>query len=610
MRGEEATYRRTTREKIVLRGNTTIRTVDSTSTYLPVMSPAGSSTPPTSLSHMARMMDSLILDSLSPFGYTKITTTSRPSRNASLKKGSEGGHSSTAERHRPINNLGSNAPGGLGIGGSVPLRSKQRLPTQVSAAEVAPQPRASQTQGQMPFPSQQQDNRWVSSLRRRDPELQPTLPSIGSNVNSSSLGQSHHGSAGNVGLAAAGAPTPATSMGTMRMGRPARASAMTAALRKSRSVERLRARKLSTNTQLTLKHKPVKKNSLDENSNSDDQDATTSLEDNSHAQSLTTSHNTPKCSPKTKAKHFSPLGYEAHLVDTLEKDILQRHPCIKWQDVAGLNEAKTILQEAVVLPVIMPEFFKGIRRPWRGVLMVGPPGTGKTMLAKAVATECGTTFFNVSSSTLTSKYRGESEKLVRLLFEMARFYAPSTIFIDEIDALCASRGSDSEHEASRRFKAELLIQMDGLNASMQEEKVIMVLAATNHPWDIDEAFRRRFEKRIYIPLPNEDTRSALLKLCLKDVCLSPSLNTGMIGDELQGYSGSDISNVCRDASMMAMRRLISGRTPDQIKQIRREEVDQPITLQDFQDARQRTKKSVSADDVARFEKWMEEYGSC
>ncbi|XP_017044245.1 katanin p60 ATPase-containing subunit A1 isoform X3 [Drosophila ficusphila] len=611
MRGEETTYRRTTREKIVLRGNTTIRTVDSTSTYLPVMSSAGSSTPPTSLSHMARMMDSLILDSLSPFGFTKITATSRPSRNASLKKGSDSGHSSTAERHRPINNLGPNAPGGLGIGGSVPLRSKQRLPTQVPAAEVAPQPRASQTP-QMAFPSQQQDNRWVSSLRRRDPELQPTLPSISSNANSSSLGQSHHGSAGNVGLAGAGAgaPTPVSSMGAMRLGRPPRASAMTAALRKSRSVERLRARKLSTNTQLTLKHKPVKKNSLDENSNSDDQDATTSLEDNSHAQSISTTHNTPKCSPKTKAKHFSPLGYEAHLVDTLEKDILQRHPCIKWTDVAGLNEAKTILQEAVVLPVIMPEFFKGIRRPWRGVLMVGPPGTGKTMLAKAVATECGTTFFNVSSSTLTSKYRGESEKLVRLLFEMARFYAPSTIFIDEIDALCASRGSDSEHEASRRFKAELLIQMDGLNASMQEEKVIMVLAATNHPWDIDEAFRRRFEKRIYIPLPNEDTRSALLKLCLKDVCLSPSLNTGMIGDELLGYSGSDISNVCRDASMMAMRRLISGRTPDQIKQIRREEVDQPITLQDFQDARQRTKKSVSADDVARFEKWMEEYGSC
>ncbi|XP_068152308.1 katanin p60 ATPase-containing subunit A1 isoform X1 [Drosophila tropicalis] len=578
-----------------------------------------SSTPPASLSHMARMMDSLILDSLSPFAFTKITATSRPTRNAnSVKKTSaqDNGHpagTSVGERHRPLNNLGANAPNGLGIGGPVPgpVRSnkQQRLPTQVSTAEVAPQPRSSQA---MPFPSQQQDNRWVSSLRRRDPELQPTLPSINSNANSNTLTQSQHGSSGNVGVASGVGGVTATSSvgGGLRLGRPGRASALTAAVRKSRSVERMRARKLSTNTQLTLKHKPIKKNSLDENSNSDDQDATTSLEDNSHTQSISTSHNTPRCSPRTKAKHFSPLGYERHLVDTLEKDILQRHPCIKWTDVAGLNEAKNILQEAVVLPIIMPEFFKGIRRPWRGVLMVGPPGTGKTMLAKAVATECGTTFFNVSSSTLTSKYRGESEKLVRLLFEMARFYAPSTIFIDEIDALCASRGSDSEHEASRRFKAELLIQMDGLNAITQEEKVIMVLAATNHPWDIDEAFRRRFEKRIYIPLPNEDTRSGLLKLCLKDVCLSPNLNTSMIGEELKGYSGSDISNVCRDASMMGMRRLILGRTPDEIKQIRREDVDLPITLQDFQDARKRTKKSVSADDVTRFEKWMEEYGSC
>ncbi|XP_063297289.1 katanin p60 ATPase-containing subunit A1 isoform X2 [Pelobates fuscus] len=316
---------------------------------------------------------------------------------------------------------------------------------------------------------------------------------------------------------------------------------------------------------------------------------------------------------ESEPKKFDGTGYDKDLVEMLEKDIISQNPNVRWEDIADLEEAKKLLKEAVVLPMWMPDFFKGIRRPWKGVLMVGPPGTGKTLLAKAVATECKTTFFNISSSTLTSKYRGESEKLVRLLFEMARFYAPTTIFIDEIDSICSRRGTSEEHEASRRVKSELLVQMDGVGGTTESEdpsKMVMVLAATNFPWDIDEALRRRLEKRIYIPLPSAKGRGELLRINLRELELADDVDIENIAENMDGYSGADITNVCRDASLMAMRRRIEGLTPEQIRNLSKDDMHMPTTMEDFEMALKKVSKSVSALDIEKYEKWIEEFGSC
>ncbi|XP_068602204.1 katanin p60 ATPase-containing subunit A-like 1 [Brachionichthys hirsutus] len=311
-------------------------------------------------------------------------------------------------------------------------------------------------------------------------------------------------------------------------------------------------------------------------------------------------------------KRFDGAGYDSDLVDALERDIVSRNINIHWDDIADLEDAKKLLREAVVLPMWMPDFFRGIRRPWKGVLMVGPPGTGKTLLAKAVATECGTTFFNVSSSTLTSKYRGESEKLVCLLFKMAQFYAPTTIFIDEIDSICGRRGTSDEHEASRRVKSELLVQMDGVGGALENDdpsKMVMVLAATNFPWDIDEAMRRRLEKRIYISLPTAVGRVELLRISLREVEVAADVDLDLIAEKTEGYSGADITNVCRDASMMAMRRRIQGLGAEEIRALSKDELQMPVTMEDFALTLKKISKSVSAADLEKYEAWMSEFGS-
>ncbi|KAL6544928.1 Katanin p60 ATPase-containing subunit A-like 2 [Orobanche minor] len=182
------------------------------------------------------------------------------------------------------------------------------------------------------------------------------------------------------------------------------------------------------------------------------------------------------------------------LAESLSRDIIRGSPDVKWESIKGLDNAKQLLKEAVVMPIKYPKYFTGLLTPWKGILLFGPPGTGKTMLAKAVATECKTTFFNISASSIVSKWRGDSEKLVKVLFELARHHAPSTIFLDEIDAIISQRGEGrSEHEASRRLKTELLIQMDGLTRT---DELVFVLAATNLPWELDAAMLRRLEKRV------------------------------------------------------------------------------------------------------------------
>eukprot|EP01095_Lingulamoeba_sp_RSL-Kostka_P003393 TRINITY_DN14381_c0_g1_i1.p1 TRINITY_DN14381_c0_g1~~TRINITY_DN14381_c0_g1_i1.p1 ORF type:complete len:501 (+),score=180.44 TRINITY_DN14381_c0_g1_i1:55-1557(+) len=302
-------------------------------------------------------------------------------------------------------------------------------------------------------------------------------------------------------------------------------------------------------------------------------------------------------------------GYDQELVNMIQRDILDVSPNVKWENVAALSEAKTLLHEVVVLPLLMPEFFTGIRRPWKGVLMFGPPGVGKTLLAKAVATECGTTFFNVSSSTLTSKYRGESEKLVKLLFDMARYYAPSTIFIDEIDTIAGSR-EDKQHEASRRVKAELLVQMDGVGVNSESgEKMVMVLGATNYPWLLDEAFRRRLEKRIYIKLPDKESREELFRLNLKNLKLSDDVDFEELADISEGYSGADITVVCRDASLMGLRDKVQGLSAEEIKNLPKEDVDLPITRHNLLESFNRISCSVNQEEIKKHEKFQEELGS-
>ncbi|KAK6509396.1 Vacuolar protein sorting-associated protein 4 [Arthrobotrys musiformis] len=324
--------------------------------------------------------------------------------------------------------------------------------------------------------------------------------------------------------------------------------------------------------------------------------------------------------------------------------ILTEKPNIRWEDVAGLEQAKEALKEAVILPIKFPHLFTGKRKPWKGILLYGPPGTGKSYLAKAVATEANSTFFSVSSSDLVSKWMGESERLVKQLFSMARENKPSIIFIDELDALCGNRG-EGESEASRRIKTEMLVQMDGVG---HDSTGVLVLGATNIPWQLDGAIRRRFQRRIHIALPDAASRQRMFQISVGTTpCELGPQDYRHLGKISEGYSGSDISIAVNDALMQPIRKIqmathykwievqekMKDENDDREERVVKRKLtpcspgdkgamemtwvdvksedlaEPPLTLKDFVKAVQSSRPTVSQEDVKKSNDWTAEFGS-
>lgn len=291
---------------------------------------------------------------------------------------------------------------------------------------------------------------------------------------------------------------------------------------------------------------------------------------------------------------------DSYILDRIKSEILCSALNLEWNDVVGLELVKKNINEIVLWPMQRPDIFKGLRGPPKGLLLFGPPGTGKTMIGKCIASQVQATFFSISASSLTSKWVGEGEKMVRALFYLSRKMQPSVIFVDEIDSLLSQR-SENENEGSRRIKTEFLVQFDGVGTTNEDR--ILLIGATNRPQEIDEAARRRLVKRIYVPLPEKVARKSMIKNLLgeyNNTLGEEELNT--IAAETDGYSGSDVFNLCREASLEPLR---------EIKDIKSVEGDKtrPIDLADFIKATKQIRKSVSDRDLDLYVRWNENFGS-
>ncbi|CAL5327418.1 unnamed protein product [Camellia sinensis] len=308
---------------------------------------------------------------------------------------------------------------------------------------------------------------------------------------------------------------------------------------------------------------------------------------------------------------------------------------VSFDDIGALENVKDTLKELVMLPLQRPELFcKGqLTKPCKGILLFGPPGTGKTMLAKAVATEAGANFINISMSSITSKWFGEGEKYVKAVFSLASKIAPSVVFVDEVDSMLGRRENPGEHEAMRKMKNEFMVNWDGLRTKDTER--VLVLAATNRPFDLDEAVIRRLPRRLMVNLPDAPNRAKILKVILAKEDLSPDIDFDSIASITDGYSGSDLKNLCVTAAHRPIREILEKEKkgslskpylcPDKLKSCERTAAlaegkptpalsvssdIRPLNMDDFKNAHERVCASVSSESVNMTEllQWNELYG--
>ncbi|XP_063050490.1 outer mitochondrial transmembrane helix translocase [Engraulis encrasicolus] len=288
----------------------------------------------------------------------------------------------------------------------------------------------------------------------------------------------------------------------------------------------------------------------------------------------------PKMQAKKRAERLlKQLGVEGVTLNEYEMNIATqlvdpRVMKVTWKDIAGLEEVINELQDTVILPFQKRHLFVGSKlfQPPRGVLLYGPPGCGKTLIAKATAKASGCQFINLQASTLTDKWYGESQKLTAAVFSLAVKIQPCIIFIDEIDSFLRNRSS-LDHEATAMMKAQFMSLWDGLETGTNTQ--VMVMGATNRPQDLDPAILRRMPTTFQIGLPNQSQRHDILKLILLGENLSNAINLREIAEKTNGYSGSDLRELCRDAAMYRVRDYVRKQQMRQIaKQLQAEDEDE------------------------------------